>query len=242
MSERLDRNDLSYWFPLIEAAGLPVPRTKILRMPTVAAEFVWQAQDGKIDADPTAWRAFGDEIKNAAAEFGRPFFLRTAHTSAKHDWDRACFVAGGANILQHIFAIAEYSECAGMIGLPWDTWAVREFLPTLPLGVCPAYGNMPICREFRAFVDDGRVRCLHPYWPLRALQEGGAPADLDYSLLCELHPVTREYLCNLAFTAGAACGGAWSVDILETSRGWVVTDMAEADKSFHWDGCPNAKR
>lgn len=30
-----------------------------------------------------------------------------------------------------------------------------------------------------------------------------------------------------------------SVDILDTEKGWFVTDMAEADKSFHWEGCPN---
>jgi hypothetical protein len=31
------------------------------------------------------------------------------------------------------------------------------------------------------------------------------------------------------------------VDILETKRGWFVTDMAEAGKSWHWPGCKNEK-
>jgi hypothetical protein len=43
---------------------------------------------------------------------------------------------------------------------------------------------------------------------------------------------------TFAKAAGCAVGGAWSVDILETKRGWFVTDMAEAEKSFHWPECP----
>lgn len=50
----------------------------------------------------------------------------------------------------------------------------------------------------------------------------------------------RGELSVLAAHAGSVVGGAWSVDILETERGWMVTDMAEAHKSFHWEGCPHA--
>ncbi len=42
-----DRTALSYWFPLIEAAGIPVPRTRIVRMPKEAQEAIWSAFDGK---------------------------------------------------------------------------------------------------------------------------------------------------------------------------------------------------
>ena len=105
--------------------------------------------------------------------------------------------------------------------VPWDTWAVREFLPTLPLGVCPRYGGMPICREFRFFVVDGETRCRHPYWPRHALDDGGVAADLDYDALCRLDGGTKRQLTDLANAAGRAVGGAWSVDILETRRGWL---------------------
>jgi len=45
--------------------------------------------------------------------------------------------------------------------------------------------------------------------------------------LSELH--------ELASQAGKACGGQWSVDLLETDRGWYITDMAEAVKSYGYD-------
>ena len=48
-------------------------------------------------------------------------------------------------------------------------------------------------------------------------------------------------LVQLATKAGRALGGSWSVDILETARGWFITDMAEADRSFHLPDCPNAE-
>jgi hypothetical protein len=87
--------------------------------------------------------------------------------------------------MQHVYEIAEYSECADMIGIPWDTWVVREFLPTIPIGVCPGYGNMPVCREFRYFIEDGRYVCSHPYWPREALIDGGFDiSQQEYDALC----------------------------------------------------------
>jgi hypothetical protein len=40
-----DLSFLSHWFPLIEAAGLPVPKTIILEMPEAARKDVWEAFD-----------------------------------------------------------------------------------------------------------------------------------------------------------------------------------------------------
>lgn len=234
----IDKTALSYWFPLIKAAGIPVPITTLIEMPVPAQESIWAAFDGQ-DKNGEALLNFCDELKAAASAIGFPCFLRTDHTSGKHEWDRTCFVRSADDIPQHVFNIAEFSECADMLGLPWSVWAVREFLPTIPLGVCPSYGNMPVCREFRFFVDDGATRCIHPYWPRDSLDQGGADMSaLGYDQLCR-NPFPRD-LQELAEAAGKAVGGSWSIDILETQRGWYVTDLAEARKSFHWPECPNA--
>ena len=77
---------------------------------------------------------------------------------------------------------------------------------------------------------------MHPYWPAEALERGGV-ADPE-SLAQRLSECAdEEQVRELAARAGAAVGGAWSVDVLETERGWFVTDMAEAQKSWHWPGC-----
>ena len=229
-----DKTCMSYWFPKIEAGSLPVPITIMLEMPSEAFRDIYRLFDGEGlegDAEP-----FFAEVRKAAEGIGYPCFLRTGHTSGKHDWDRTCYVQSADDVANHIVSIVEYSEMAGIIGLPSKVWAVREFLPTKPLGLCPAFGNMPICREFRFFVEDSSVRCWHPYWPRHALEQGGADiSNENYEAFCQLDD--GDGLHEMALAAGAIVGGAWSVDFLETERGWYLIDMAEAEKSFHWEGC-----
>lgn len=238
---RVDRTALSYWFPIVKAAGLPVPETVIVDMPKAAREFYYAAFDGDVsitgDCDP---RPFVDAIREAVKRVGSPAFLRTDHTSGKHSWARTCFVPPDADIARRIWEIIEYSEMADFMGIPWERWAVREFLPTIPLGVCRDYADMPICREFRFFVDGPEVVCWHPYWPAEALDQGGAVFNEEggFDELCRCDDLS--ILTDIASRAGQAVGGAWSVDLLETERGWFLTDMAEAGKSFHWPGCAHA--
>ncbi|MCB2186261.1 MAG: hypothetical protein KQJ78_07580 [Deltaproteobacteria bacterium] len=235
----MDKNALSYWFPKLEAAGLPVPKTIIVPMPELAQKCLWAALDGK-DLHRAEAEKFFLEISRAANQVGLPCFLRTDHTSGKHGWQSTCYLHSTAVITGHVYSIVEYSVMAGLVGLPWDTWAVREMLPTKPFGVCPRYGNMPICREFRFFVQDARVVCFHPYWPREALEQGRASADLAYEELTSLNGEDLREIMDLASSAGRAVGGAWSVDILDTARGWFITDMAEAELSWHWPGCAEA--
>ncbi len=230
----MDKTALSYWFPIIEAAGLPVPKTIILKMPEEAQKEIWAMFDG-IAPDGVA-NPFFAEIDEAAKQFGYPCFLRTDMTSGKHFWEDTCLLMSIDDIPNHVFRIAEFSEMADVFGLDWTTWVVRELLPTMPLGVCSKYGNMPICREFRYFVEDGEVKCHHPYWPLWTLEQGKPNQEIDYESFCRVE--NEAELAGIASRAGKAVGGSWSVDLLETKRGWYLTDMAEASKSYHWPECP----
>src|SRR5258708_21148579 len=60
---RREKTALSYWFPKIEAAGIPVPRTTIVHMPKEAQEAIWAAFDGKEGGDP---KPFFAELTAAA--------------------------------------------------------------------------------------------------------------------------------------------------------------------------------
>lgn len=225
---------MSYWLPKLEAARLPTPRTIMVPMSPEAYRDIWNLFDCKPLEGPA--NPFLAEIKVAAAEIGYPVFLRTGLTSGKHSWANTCCFTDPARVVHHVASIVEFSECCDFIGLACDWWAVREFLPTMPLGSCPQYDNMPVCREFRCFVRDAEVVCVHPYWPANALEIGGlenAAEVAEQLAACADEARIRE----LASSAGAAVGGEWSVDLLETSRGWFITDMAEAKKSFHWPGC-----
>jgi len=125
-------------------------------MPRKAQDIIWGWFDGAGHGRELV-QPFFDDVEQAATAVGFPCFLRTDHTSGKHEWNRTCFLKSADDIPQHIFNLAEHSEICDFIGLPRDTWVVREYLPIIPYGSCPHYGNMPLCREFRFFVNDDVV-------------------------------------------------------------------------------------
>ncbi len=238
MSE--DRNCLSFWYPRLLAAGLPVPRTEI-----VDAGMDWRDLTNLLDGKPVGHaNVLATNIRFAVERLGGyPAFLRTGQGSGKHDWNRTCFLTDTSNIVLHIAALVEWSECVDMLGLSYRYWCVREWLPTRPQAVCPRYAGMPVNREFRFFAasgeSEGVVKCYHSYWPREALQQGGCVLDdVTYAALCYLPAVDSSLLHYLARFAAQVLGGAWSIDFLETRRGWMLTDCAEAARSFHWPDCP----
>ncbi len=237
------KNCLSFWFPYLLAADLPVPRTEIVRMdqPAMAAAYnlVFDSVDpgDKLDA-------FFAELTAAANRIGYPCFLRSGQTSGKHNWKNTCYLAEQAYIRRQVFNIIEYGEMASFMGLPFDVWAVRELLPVKPIGVCEGYGGMPVVREFRCFVDGGELECVHCYWPLESLSEGGFTADVAEGWYERFSDPGRgrSAIETLATRAGSILGGRWSVDCLQTERGWFITDLAVAEESWHWPGCVNAPK
>jgi hypothetical protein len=98
-----DKTALSYWFPKLEAAGLPVPKTILIDMPEDAQKYVWGLFDGKEGGDTRSIDAFVAELATACSSVGYPAFLRTDHTSGKHNWKKACFVPDGNDLGSHVF-------------------------------------------------------------------------------------------------------------------------------------------
>ncbi|MGV3721358.1 MAG: hypothetical protein ACO1SX_10665, partial [Actinomycetota bacterium] len=139
-----------------------------------------------------------------------------------------------------VWALAEWSECCGFIGLPYGTWVVREFLPGPAEFVWDGFEGMPVRREFRAFVADADVRCLHPYWPEGAFQGRLTPEQAAALARMNEPGADEPALRDLASRAGAALAGEWSIDLLWTERGWYITDCAVASESYHWPGCPHS--
>lgn len=226
-----DRNCLSWWFPRIQGAGLPVPKTHVITTEVPLIEMVDRKSPLGLDLFLTALRTAADDV-------GYPAFLRTGQGSGKHQWEETCFIQSTSNIGQHVFNLVEWSECVDMLGLPYHVWAVREYLPVRPLYRCTRYGNMPVVREWRAFVDGARVVYVNPYWPLEALEQGAPDCKTwadSYDGDFAASPQTTTTIEQLASAAGFACGGRWSVDILETINGLYVTDMAIANRSWGYD-------
>lgn len=223
------QNCLSYWFPKIMDL-VPVPKTEIIHTSVNLIETVTQP-----DVMPKGFDDFIKQLGDACDEMGYPCFLRTGHTSGKFEWRDTCFVASREVLPAHVAALVEYSECVDLIGLPYHVWAVRELLPTRSYGT--AFRGMPVCKEFRVFVEGPQVRCWHPYWPENSFK-GNLPAE--YNELCKLEEEDQRIVLDMASKVGYMMNNQWSVDVLLTDRGWYVTDMARAESSWHWPECPNA--
>ena len=232
----IDKTCLTYWFPKIEAAGLPVPKTIIVGPTDVEFVRLFGGQR------PKGLRAFLKTLQAAVDEIGYPCFLRTGQTSAKHDWEKSCYLLAGSDLLAHVLAIVNFSECVQIIGLDYRYWVVRELLPVTYACRLTAYGNMPLVREFRLFTKGGKVQCVHPYWPVDAVLRG-SPDIRQWRRKLELHhrlaPDEETMLRTLAERAASACPDAdWSIDFIQAGD-WFLTDMAEAERSYHWPTCPN---
>lgn len=233
---------LSYWFPLVESAGLPVPETRIVKISDQDMRLLFTfCLDG--EGDPTPWHSLTHAIEMAALSLPKPppVFLRTDFLSGKHSWVETCYVADLSLIPTHVSRLIEKSETFDFVGCPWDVWVVREFLNTRPQ--FHAFQGMPITREFRYFVRDGVIEHRQPYWPEYAIEGNfyrGAVEPEDWrSTLSEMNRISANEdteLSRLTLETSAAVPGFWSVDWLQTAdRGWVLTDMAEGDKSFRWE-------
>jgi hypothetical protein len=233
------KTSLLYWYPLIKDI-LPTPRTEIVPVSDEDIGGLFKALDGKGFPEILQTRLF-----TAAGHFNYPLFLRTDFTSGKHDFLHTCFVQSDQEILSHVVALFEDTLCKDIsIG----AYVFREFV-MLDWGF-KAFRGLPISRERRYFVEDGKVLCHHPYWPEDAIEfhhihgtTGDWKKILNFDLNIET-PDEIHHLTKMAETFSTAVPGAWSVDFAKTKFGspadWILIDAAEAFRSWHPSNCPVA--
>lgn len=235
-----EKNCISYWFPILDSEMHgSVPETVIVQSPE---DLLRGVLDDPAYEDYACFWDFIAKLRNAGDKLGYPCFLRTGHTSGKHQWGKTCLIESPGEFPEHVYNLVEFSACATLIGLPCDVFAVRQWLPGKIYGYCPKYQGMPVRREFRAFVRDGEVECIHPYWPVESLRQGGCSLEEERILkMNSLIWKDRFHVRRLASKAAKFFQGYWSVDCLSTDIGWMVTDMALGEQSWHWPECDRRK-
>jgi len=241
VSKGAEVNSIAYWYPKI-AGRVPTPKTDIISC--AKCDFIIQktlcGEELQEDENRLLSSFFG-EIEKAANALGwhdcREVFMRSGHTSGKHNWEEGPHLPPGAQISSHVLAIAEYAILTSFIGLPLDVWAVREHLDIEVLAFVPGYRGMPITWEWRFFIVDGEFQCWHHYWPKRALTIGGIPDDdADRIIASFTEPPDEAF--DMAEMAARRFGFDASVDIIKDANGKLfVTDMATYGSSFHDYGC-----
>jgi len=230
----MNRNSALRWFPPIEAAGLPVPRT--LMVPYRHYDIL-PIFDG--ESSPEFMR-LKLAVEAAALEIGLPAFLRTDLCSAKHSGPGAYCISDATACGQQVFDTLEDTEMKSFMQPEGpQVMMIREFL-TLDAPFT-AFNGLPIAREWRIFANGERAICRHPYWPAEALEEH-VTADGWEAKLADMHVWPEDAgLEAMAVTAARACGGEpWSVDFARDVAGkWWLLDCAIAADSWHWPGCEN---
>lgn len=258
-----DKNCLSYWYPKLETSGAPTPRTGWIRFPEwIQAMSVLDGPQGEpheqFNRLVDSIQAMIDAFRDLNAIDG-PLFLRTGQGSGKHEWKHTCHLEPSGDLKEHVARLLNWSACVDFLGLSCEVWVVREMLKTKPLSVLPLYDDFPLVREVRMFVSGGDIVCWHPYWPKGAIIDGfvrgykedkpdaiphGAPEDIETIVkqAQTFSPFEQFEIGELGRKVAKAFAddGAWSVDVLDTERGWYVADMAVASRSFHYPGCDKA--
>lgn len=231
--EQVEQSRLSYWFPKIPK-NILMPNTLIVETKCDLRTLPYGEQ-------PKDYEKFLAILGSACKSIGLPCFLRTDLTSDKHSWNASCYLKELQSLPDYIFKLCETSAMANIAtdGWPVDVWVVREFL-TLH-STFKAFNEMPINKERRYFVRDGKVVCHHPYWPEEAFENQKNLHDNWQSLLFDLNKETDEeieYLTIQTELVGSVLCGYWSCDWAYTETGkWVLIDMAAGEDSYHWQGC-----
>ena len=235
----VQKTSLCYWYPRI-VGELPTPKTEIVPLIDGDIDALFGALDGKgsVALDDLKCRLLA-----GANHFNYPLFLRTDFTSGKHDFKDTCYIRAPGQVLGHALALFEDTLCKD---LSIEAYVFREFLQ-LESGFT-AFRGLPISKERRYFVEDGKVLCHHPYWPEDAIWgEVTRKGDGWKSILKELNnetPEEIELLTAMAGTFSNLVPGAWSVDFAKTTydtpRAWILIDAAEAFRSWHPSDCPVA--
>ena len=158
--------------------------------------------------------------------------------SAKHQWERTCFVPKVEELFKHIWALVEGTLAASMFGeLDPGALVFRELLRLNSFFT--AFSELPICAERRYFIRDGVVECHHPYWTQDAIEHTWRqPSEPDWKeRLAALNKENNEeiqLLTGYVARIGKVLVGYWSIDFAEArNHTWYLIDMAEGEKSWH---------
>jgi hypothetical protein len=242
MSQWTPSNCITYWFPKLAESGAKVPRTHILHAP---GELLHMC-DGK---DPYGYADFVKLIEFCCSDVGYPCFFRMGDGSGKHSWKDCCWISSPADIPGHLYQTVEDQACKD---LDTDIVVIREGIRTRPL-FHAFWGEMPITREFRFFVEieekteieDGppgpfgeqrkilslptyepKITHIQPYWPAEAI-DGHRPDRENWAQLLQgvstLSAAEHETLTALVLAAMSQFHG---------TEGWSV-DVLQ-DRAGEW--------
>lgn len=242
---------MAYWLPKIRGLKIPMPNTIL-----IPASF---SEDGNCLSDETHKR-----VEATADHMGYPVFIKTDLSAGKHGYAETCYVPTKETLHFNLERLRDDNFCTDCM---FTHIAVRRFLDLA--WQFKAFRDLPIAPERRYFINEGKVCCHHPYWPLSAIEffniEFPTDKKLNFEEAHELrkqlvkqrkeetlpllremnveHPQEINILTDYSEMVGQILPEYWSVDYALGRDGkWYLIDMAEGEKSYHDDNCPVRKQ
>jgi hypothetical protein len=234
----IEENSMLYWFPkLKEIEGLAsvLPMTRIARI----HRNTWELQP-VCDGDFSVLEGDWERIRDCADTVGWPVFMRTDELSAKHSWNKTCFVEKKEDLKKHISELVEQSLLADMMGLPVRAFVMREYIPMDE--IFKAFDGMPVNPELRFFVKDHKIHCWHWYWIKEAIRadkyhDPPLPVDWEARMDAVINSITQDemkLLESYVMLVAEKFDGGWSVDFCRgLDKRWWLIDMAKMEVSYH---------
>lgn len=228
-------NQFTHWFPSVQRAGVPHPKTAILTLPADAYSLPLQEDPDALYASETyqriaTWLASQFEVMGSDT-----LFVKNSLFSAKHSWNRTCKLTRDADPIMHVAAIM-YQWCMAGHIFP-DCLVAREMLPVRTLFT--AFDGMPITQEYRLFTRNGQVEAYQAYWPEDAIEEHGPSVQDWRERLREVENAPSALLnamVEYAEEVVSSLKGDWSVDFLiAKDNAPYLIDMALARESYRRD-------
>lgn len=219
---------MHYWYDKIKNI-VKTPKTIEIKVPDDCnLNFLLDQQK------PKSFDVFLGNLSDAVKQIGTPCFLRNSFTSNKHNWDMACYLTDIEKLCFHVTNITEFSA---IIDCPNDYYYVREIIKTNPIFYAFRSG-LPITKEFRLKLENGKVTHIQPYWDSKAIVEPTIE-NWEEEIKKIFTLTNQEYLFleNETLKIHEALPERdWSVDWLQAENGeWYLTDMALAHRSYWWE-------
>lgn len=233
-----EKASMDEWWPRVEPLDVPTPRTETVELHEQEIEDSSEAEGGFTVRRPDT----GAVIDAIEAVGGPPAFLRTDQASAKHRMAKASKIdtLDAETVGKHVWNVIEMNGMADLVGLPYKTFYVREWLDLA--SDYTAFTGTPIAPELRFFLLDGSVVSHGFYWPKDAIRRPDADKWEELHELTKqtaLHPIRVEAAREYAETVADEFNtGYWSVDFALTEADqWYCIDMAPGEISWHPESC-----
>lgn len=232
--EDFGKNSMFYWYPIIQRCNIQSPKTILLPF---KGQLDWAIFDGE---KSETYSAYIKLLENEAEKIGYPLFLRTDETSNKFEWGNSCYVESKEKLYGNLLSILEMIEMS--FGIGFRGVALREFL-NLETSFT-SHRGMPVAKEFRLFVRNGKLECLHPYWPkVSIVKPSVANWQEEIDKLRILSPDDLNAILKELAKFNDELPEWWSIDFCKTVNGeWYLTDMAIGEQSYHWATCEHAPK